>query len=179
MPPTPQAFRLEVGNDVLDDLRARLEHTRWAADYANDDWRYGTNGAWLRDIVAYWLDGYDWRAQEAAINAVPHFRVELEGVPIHFVHVRGTGPAPLPLVLTHGWPWTFWDFHEVIGPLADPAAHGGDPEDAFDVVVPSLPGFGFSTPLTKPGVNAVRHRGPLADAHARRARVRTLRRAGR
>jgi pimeloyl-ACP methyl ester carboxylesterase len=106
--------------------------------------------------VAYWADGFDWRAQEAALNALPQFRVELDGVPVHFVHVRGKGPRPLPLVLSHGWPWTFWDWKDVVGPLADPAAHGGDPADAFDVVVPSLPGFGFSAPLRTTGIDARR-----------------------
>ena len=105
---------------VLADLRDRLTRTRWAADYGNDSWRYGVNGDWLRSVVGYWLDQYDWRAQEAAINAFPQFRVRLDGIPIHFIHVKGNGPAPLPLILTHGWPWTFWDFHAVIGPLSDP-----------------------------------------------------------
>ncbi len=105
---------------------------------------------WLRELVEYWRTGFDWRAQEERINALPHFRTQIDDVPIHFVHVRGRGPKPLPLVLTHGWPWTFWDFHKVIGPLSDPAAHGGDPADAFDVVVPSLPGFTLSSPLIRP-----------------------------
>ncbi len=154
MPPTPEPFTIAVPDAVLDDLRRRLRETRWATDFANEDWRYGTNGAWLQSMVGYWLDGYDWRAHEAAMNAFPQFKVDLDGIPIHFVHVKGKGPDPTPLILTHGWPWTFWDFHAVIGPLSDPAAYGGDPADAFDVVVPSLPGFGFSTPLTVPGVNA-------------------------
>ena len=153
---TPEPFQVDVPDGVLDDLHQRLHHTRWATDYGNDDWHYGVNGDWLRSLVAYWLTEYDWRAQEAAINAFPQFRVRLDGIPIHFIHVRGKGPSPLPLILTHGWPWTFWDFHAVIGPLSDPAAYGGDPADAFDVVVPSLPGFGFSTPLDIPGVNASR-----------------------
>jgi hypothetical protein len=113
-------------------------------------------GGWLHDMVRWWLDAYDWRAQEARINAWPQYRVELDGIPVHFAHVRGRGPTPLPLVLTHGWPWTFWDFHAMVGPLTDPAAHGGDPADAFDVIVPSLPGFGFSVPLRTSGVNVRR-----------------------
>lgn len=90
------------------------------------------------------------------MNALPNFRTRIDDIPIHFIHVRGKGPDPMPLILSHGWPWTFWDLHKVIGPLSDPAAHGGDPADAFDVVVPSLPGYGFSSPLTTPGVNAWR-----------------------
>lgn len=157
--PKPTPFRIEIPEDRLHDLRRRLASIRWAPDFANDDWRYGTNGRYLRELVAYWHDGYDWRAREKRMNAHPQFKVEIDGMPIHFLHVKAKHPEksqggrPLPLLLTHGWPWTFWDFEKVIGPLVDPGAHGGDPKDAFDVVVPSLPGFGFSTPLTKPGIN--------------------------
>jgi pimeloyl-ACP methyl ester carboxylesterase len=150
----PQPFSLSVPQAQLADLRARLLNTRWPADLGNDDWRYGVNRDYLQDLVAYWVDGYDWRAQEAAINALPHYKVEIDGLPIHFVHVRGKGPAPRPLILTHGWPSTFWDLRKMIGPLADPAAYGGDPEDAFDVVIPSLPGFAFSSPLPRVGIDA-------------------------
>ncbi len=149
---TPERFAIHVDDTVLDDLRSRLSAIRWPNDPGNEDWRYGTNRAWLEDLVAYWRDGYDWRRQEAAMNRFAHYRVVLDDVPIHFIHRRGVGPNPIPIVLTHGWPWTFWDFGEVIDALADPANHGGDPADAFDVVVPSLPGYGFSTPLTRTGV---------------------------
>lgn len=141
-------FRVSIPEAVLDDLRRRLAATRWPDDPNNEDWDFGTNKAELRALTDYWRDGFDWRAEEARINAEPHFRTEMDGVPIHFLHRKGNGPRPLPLILSHGWPWTFWDLAKVIGPLSDPAAHGGDPEDAFDVVVPSLPGFAFSTPLT-------------------------------
>jgi microsomal epoxide hydrolase len=110
----------------------------------------------LRDLVGYWREGYDWRAAERALNALPQFRAEVDGLGIHFVHREGVGPAPLPLVLTHGWPGSFIEFTKVIGPLADPAAHGGDARDAFHVVVPSLPGFGFSDHPKRPGTNHVR-----------------------
>jgi pimeloyl-ACP methyl ester carboxylesterase len=146
-----EPFTVAVDDAVLDDLQERLAATRWAPEVANDDWRYGTNGAYLRELVSYWQDGYDWRRHEREINLFRHFKTTIDGVPIHFIHERGKGPAPLPLIMSHGWPWTFWDLHKVIRKLADPAAFGGDPRDAFDVVVPSLPGFGFSTPLTKPG----------------------------
>src|SRR4051812_42143868 len=150
--PQPEPFRVAVPDADVDDLRARLRAARWAGDPGNDDWRYGTNEDVLADLCRTWAEDFDWRTAEAAINALPQFRVVLDDIPIHFVHVRGTGvpggPPPVPIILTHGWPWTFWDYHQVIGPLTDPAAHGGDPADAFDVVVPSLPGFAWSTPLT-------------------------------
>jgi microsomal epoxide hydrolase len=153
MAPTPTEFRIEIPDATLRDLKDRLARTRLPADYANDDWSYGTNGAWLRGALEHWRDRYDWRVHEAAMNRFRHYRVELDGVPVHFVRAPGRGPNPLPLVLSHGWPWTFWDLHRVIGPLSDPAAHGGDPADAFEVIVPSMPGFGFSTPVRRTGVN--------------------------
>ena len=150
---TPEPFKIAIPEADLADLKRRLAVTRWADDFGNADWRYGVEAGWLREMVDYWRDQYDWRAQEAAMNALPHYRVTIDEVPIHFVHVRGKGPHPTPLVLTHGWPWTFWDFRELIGPLTDPAAYGGDPADAFDVVVPSLPGYGFSVPLRTTGID--------------------------
>ena len=152
-------FRIDVSDEVLDDLQTRLQLTRWADDFANEDWRYGTNTAYLKELVAYWIEEYDWRKHERSMNAYPQFRTEIDGVPIHFIHVRGKGPSPKPLILTHGWPWTFWEYHKVIGPLSDPGAYGGDPADAFDLVVPSLPGYGFSTPLRKTGMNFWRTSG--------------------
>lgn len=148
-----EPFTIAIPDEQIADLHQRLARTRLAEDFANDDWRYGTNGAYLKELIAYWHDHYDWRAHEREMNAWPHFRTVIDEVPIHFIHVRGKGPKPIPLILSHGWPWTFWDFRKVIGPLSDPAAHGGDPRDAFDVVVPSLPGYGFSTPLRKTGIN--------------------------
>lgn len=148
-----EPFAIHVADEVLTDLGLRLERTRWAQDFANDQWQYGTNGRYLGELLQYWRESYDWRRHERQMNELPHFRAVIDEVPIHFVHVRGKGPKPIPLMLNHGWPWTFWDFHKMIGPLTDPETHGGDPADAFDVVVPSLPGYGFSTPLTKPGLN--------------------------
>lgn len=146
-------FRIAIPQTVLGDLAERLARTRWTDDFANDDWAYGANAGYIRELVQHWQNRYDWRAREEAMNALPHFRTEIDGLPIHFVHVRGKGPAPAPILLNHGWPWTFWDFRKIVSALADPAAHGGDPRDAFDLVIPSLPGFGFSTPLAKPGIN--------------------------
>jgi pimeloyl-ACP methyl ester carboxylesterase len=149
---TPERFTIAIPDAVLEDLQRRLALTRWPNDPGNKQWTYGANRDWLEDLVAYWRDGYDWRAQEAAMNRYEHYRVVLDEVPIHYIHRRGVGPAPVPIILTHGWPWTFWDFAGVIDALADPGAHGGDPADAFDVVVASLPGYGFSVPLDRTGV---------------------------
>jgi pimeloyl-ACP methyl ester carboxylesterase len=149
----PVPFELHVADDVLGDLADRLNRTRIAPGLPDDGWKYGFSGEYLRELVGYWRRDFDWRAQEKRINELSHFKVLLDGLPIHFVHRRGRGPRPMPLILTHGWPWTFWDFNKVMGPLSDPEAFGGRAEDAFDVVVPSLPGYVFSTPLPRPGIN--------------------------
>jgi len=141
--PTP----IHVDDAVLDDLRTRLRLTRLPVDAGNEDGYYGVRGAYLEELVDHWLHRYDWRKAEAAINAYEHYRVTVDGVPVHFMRRPGVGPAPVPPILSHGWPWTFWHWSRVVDPLADPAAFGGDPADAFDVIVPSLPGFGFSAPL--------------------------------
>jgi pimeloyl-ACP methyl ester carboxylesterase len=146
-------FSINVPQEVLDDLHDRLRRTRFTRDLGNHEWRYGFRSTYLRELVAYWLDQFDWRAQEAEMNSYAQFRAAFDGVPIHFIHERGRGPSPIPIVLTHGWPWSFWDFRSVIGPLTDPAAHGGDAADSFDVIIPSLPGFTFSSPLERTGVN--------------------------
>ena len=137
---------ISVPDEVLDDLRARLRATKWPRDAGNDDGFYGVRRTRLQPLVEYWADGYDWRAAERAINSYDHYRVDVGDVPVHFLRRPGVGPAPVPLILSHGWPWTFWHWSKVIDRLADPASYGGDPADAFDVIVPSLPGFGFSTP---------------------------------
>ncbi|MET7395751.1 epoxide hydrolase [Dactylosporangium sp. NPDC005572] len=147
--PTP----IHVSDEVLSDLRRRLELTRFPDDAGNDDWYYGVNGDYLRELVRYWHTAYDWRKAEAAINAYEHYRVDVDGVPVHFMRRAGVGPAPTPLILTHGWPWTFWHWSKVVDRLADPGAFGQDPAEAFDVIVPSFPGFGFSTPLRQPDMN--------------------------
>lgn len=146
-------FPIRIPDDAITDLRRRLQATRVADDWDNDDWRYGVPTDWLRPLLRYWAHDFDWCAQEAAINRYEHYQTRIDDVPIHFLHAPGKGPRPLPLLLTHGWPWTFWDWAELIGPLSDPAAHGGDPADAFDVIVPSLPGYGFSSPLRRRGLN--------------------------
>jgi pimeloyl-ACP methyl ester carboxylesterase len=148
-----ERFVIDIPESVLDDLGRRLVATRWTDDFANEDWRYGANSSYIRELCEYWREHYDWRARERRMNAFAHFRTEIDGIPLHFIRQQGKGPKPLPLMLNHGWPWSFWDFHKIIGPLSDPATHGGDPADAFDVIVPSLPGYGFSSPLRKTGIN--------------------------
>ncbi len=148
-----EPFTVDIPETALVDLRERLQRTRLAPEFANDDWRFGTNGAYLQELLDYWATDFDWRTQEAAINQFSNYKTTIDGVPVHFIYEKGKGPNPTPLILSHGWPWTFWDWHKVIGPLTDPAAYGGDPADSFDVIVPSLPGFGFSTPLTTTGFN--------------------------
>ncbi|MFK0246873.1 epoxide hydrolase family protein [Amycolatopsis azurea] len=155
MTDTLEPFVVNVEQDVLDDLRSRLKATRFAPDLDNEDEAFGLSTAYLKPIVEYWADGFDWRAVEARLNSYSHHRVDVGGTPVHFIREPGKGPAPIPLLLMHGWPWTFWDWSKVIRPLADPGAYGGDPADAFDIIVPSLPGFAFSTPLTNGKENFV------------------------
>ncbi len=147
-----EPFTVATPDAVVADMKARLDRSRAANDFANDDWGYGTNGRYLAALVDYWRTDYDWRHHEALINRYAHFRTVIDGMSIHFIHEKGKGVRPMPLILNHGWPCTFWSFQKIIGPLTDPAAYGGDPADSFDVIIPSLPGYGFSTPLTTAGV---------------------------
>ncbi len=146
-------FRIEIPQAELDDLKARLAAARWPATPAVDDWSRGVPVSYLKELAGYWADGYDWRAAEAALNEIPQFTTEINGQRIHFFHQRSAAPDALPLILTHGWPGSPVEFQQVIGRLTDPAAYGGNPADAFHVVVPSLPGYGFSTPLGPGGFN--------------------------
>ena len=152
-----EPFRIDVADAVLADLQVRLRQTRWPDDVRDAGWRYGTDGAYLRELVDYWLQRFDWRAQEAALNRFAHFRATVDGFGLHFIHERGRGTErPLPLLISHGWPGSFVEFTDIIGPLTDPAAHGGDAADAFDVVVPSLPGYGFSDRPHETGMDVMR-----------------------
>lgn len=146
-----QPFRISVPDDVLDDMRRRIANTRWPDEIPNSDWDYGSNMAYVRQLADYWANEFDWRAQEAMLNEFTHFRADVNGMGVHFIHERGKGPNPIPIVLTHGWPSTFFEMHKIIRPLTDPAAHGGDPADAFDVIVPSMPSYGFSDRTTERG----------------------------
>ena len=139
-----EPFRVHVADDALADLRRRAAATRWPDEPDAAPWTYGTDAAFLRALVARWADGFDWRREESRLNEWSQFRAELDGVRLHFVHLRGRGPRPTPIVLTHGWPSTFVELLPLAERLADPARFGADPADSFDVVVPSLPGFGFS-----------------------------------
>jgi pimeloyl-ACP methyl ester carboxylesterase len=144
-------FTIAIDDDQLKDLDRRLEHTRWPGALAGTNWDDGTDLAFLQRLTEYWRTGFDWRAQETRLNTLPQFTAELDGVGIHFIHQRGTGPDPYPLVITHGWPGSNFDMEQIIPLLADPGAHGADPADAFDVVAPSLPGYGFSQRPDRPG----------------------------
>jgi microsomal epoxide hydrolase len=151
-----EPFRIAVSDAVLVDLRERLARTRFPDEIPASGWTYGTELAYLRELVAYWRDRYDWRAAEARLNAIPQFRATVGDLGIHVLHVKGKGPKPFPLVMTHGWPGSVAEFLDVVGPLTDPGAHGGDPADAFDVVMPSMPGYGFSDAARTPGMDAER-----------------------
>ncbi len=143
-----EPFRIAVPDDLLTDLRARLAATRWPERECVDDWSQGVPLDYLRDLADYWAHRYDWRAREAALNRFDQYVTEIDGLPIHFIHQRSPHPDAFPIVITHGWPGSVVEFHKVIGPLTDPTAHGGRAADAFHVVCPSLPGYGFSG---KPG----------------------------
>ena len=155
-------FRIDVDDAVLDDLENRLQHTRFPAQLPGAGWDYGTELHYLRDLVTYWADDYDWWARQARMNAFDHFRTTIDGTGVHFIHAPSPVDTALPLLLTHGWPGSFVEFLDVIEPLRDPAAHGGNPADAFHVVVASLPGYGFSGPTVERGW----HPGRIARAWA-------------
>jgi pimeloyl-ACP methyl ester carboxylesterase len=167
MPEEVTPFRVEIPDEGLRDLRERLARTRWPDRETVDDWSQGVPLAYMRELCAHWADGYDWRATEARLNTLPQFRTEIDGLGIHFVHVRSRHPDALPLVLTHGWPGSLVEFLKVIAPLADPGAGGGDASDAFHVVCPSLPGYAFSDRPATPGWNVERIAAAWAQLMAR------------
>ncbi|GLW99164.1 epoxide hydrolase family protein [Microtetraspora sp. NBRC 16547] len=144
-------FRIDIPQSALDDLHDRLARTLWPDELPGVGWSYGIPVSYVQRLAEYWRSGYDWRKHEAALNEYPQFTTEIDGQNIHFLHVRSPEPDALPLVLTHGWPGSIVEFMKVIGPLTDPRAHGGDPADAFHVVAPSIPGFGFSGPTRQTG----------------------------
>ncbi|MDD5094669.1 MAG: epoxide hydrolase [Dehalococcoidia bacterium] len=146
-------FRIHVPEAVLDDLRDRLSRTRWPDQINDGDWSYGTDLLYLKSLCDYWQNGFDWRAQEAELNRFPQFTAQIAGLNIHFIHARSKEPDALPLVITHGWPGSITEFVKIIGPLTDPVSHGGDARDAFHVVCPSIPGYGFSEAPREPGMS--------------------------
>lgn len=158
MAPTP--FTIDIAQGVLDDLRTRLDRTRWVDDLGDAGWKYGASIPYMRELVAYWRDRFDWRAQERALNGFANFRATMKnGLGLHSIHERGRGPRPLPIVLTHGFPDSVVRFTKLIPMLVDPAGHGADAADSFDVVAPSLPGYAFSDPPRADGT--VFHIGDL------------------
>ncbi|KOU69188.1 epoxide hydrolase [Streptomyces sp. MMG1533] len=153
-------FRIDIPQSDLDDLHYRLDATRWPDELPGVGWAYGVPSDYLRELVRHWRHAYDWRAAEARLNEWPQFTTEIDGAHVHFAHIRSPEPDATPLIITHGWPGSIVEFLDVVGPLTDPAAHGGDPADAFHVVLPSIPGFGFSGPTRETGWEARR----IADA---------------
>jgi epoxide hydrolase len=160
-------FRIDIPQADLDDLARRLADTRWPDEVPGSGTDYGMPLGVVRRLAQRWRDGYDWRAHEARLNRIPQFTTTIDGQNIHFMHVRAARPGALPLLLLHGWPGSVLEFEKMIGPLTDPAAHGGDPAQAFDVVVPSLPGYGFSGPTTGPGWDSARMARALATLMTR------------
>lgn len=144
-------FRIEIPQADLDDLHRRLAATRWPGELPGTGWDRGVPVEYLKELAEYWRTSYDWRAAEAELNKFPQFITEIDGTDVHFLHVRSPEPDATPVILTHGWPGSVAEFTGIIGPLTDPRAHGGDPADAFDLVIPSIPGYGFSGPVREPG----------------------------
>jgi hypothetical protein len=153
-----EPFTIAVDEAVLADLRDRIKRTRWPDRIAGTGWDAGADPGYVRSLLETWADEFDWRRQERELNRLANYRAWIDGVGIHFVHERGNGPAPLPIVLTHGFPSSFVEHLDLLPLLTDPAAHGGHADDAFDVVITSLPGFGFSDPLNEPMLEE-----PVAD----------------
>ena len=152
----PRRFRVQVPDEVLEDLRSRLARTRWPDPLPYPGWAAGADVGYLKELVAHWAGSFDWLAQEQYLNSFAQFIADVGGQRVHFVHERGRGPNPFPLVLTHGWPSSFTELLKLAPLLTDPAAHGGDERDSFDVVIPSLPGFAFSAPPPTPGAATAR-----------------------
>ena len=160
-------FKVAIDDAVLTDLRERLQRTRWPDAIDGAGWEYGVPLSYMKELIAYWQTKYDWRAQEAKLNRWPQFTTALDGLSLHFVHVRSQEKSALPLVITHGWPGSFVEFVKVIEPLTNPVAHGGKAEDAFHVICPSLPGFGFSSKPKEPGWSVQRMSEVIAKLMAR------------
>ena len=144
-------LRVEIPQSDLDDINERLARVRWPDELSGVGWDYGVPSDYVRDLVNYWANDFDWRKQETKLNAYQQFTTDIDGQRVHFIHVRSPEPDALPLILTHGWPMSVFEYVDLIDPLTNPTAHGGDSADAFDVVVPSLPGVGFSGPTRQPG----------------------------
>jgi microsomal epoxide hydrolase len=162
-----EKFEIRVSDQDLDDLRERLSRTRWPDQIPGSGWDYGTELGYLQELCEYWREKFDWRAQEALLNRFEHYRTEIDAQPLHFLHARSKVPEALPLVITHGWPGSVFEFYKILGPLTDPESHGGDRADAFHVVCPSMPGYGWSGPTREPGWDVRRVAGVVAKLMAR------------
>ena len=155
-------FHIDVPQPILDDLRYRLQHTRWPGSITGTGWSRGVDLDYMRDLVEYWLDEYDWRVEEAKLNQHPHYQADVDGLAVHFLHQPGQGPNPMPLFMMHGYPWSFILLLKILPLLTDPGAHGGDPADAFSVIIPSIIGYGFSDYPDQPGFG-FQHHPPIYD----------------
>jgi epoxide hydrolase len=160
-------FRIEIPQADLDDLGDRLARTRWPSELPGGGWSRGVPLDYLRELAEYWRTGYEWREHQARLNELPQFTTTIDGTKVHFMHIRSPEPGALPLVMTHGWPGSIVEFLDIIGPLTDPGAHGGDPADAFHLVIPSIPGFGLSGPTSEPGWTERRVAGAFAELMSR------------
>jgi len=158
-----QPFKIDIPQAALDDLHDRLARTNWPYDLPGAEWSRGVPVAYMKELAEYWRTGYDWRKQEALLNAFPQFTTEIDGQTIHFLHVRSPEPKAVPLLILHGYPSSIAEFMRIIGPLTDPRAYGGDPADAFQLVAPSLPGFGFSIPIEEAGWDLSRTSHAMAE----------------
>jgi pimeloyl-ACP methyl ester carboxylesterase len=158
-----EPFKIDIPQADIDDLRRRITDTRWPDELPGAGWQRGVPLGYLRELAEYWRDEYDWRAAEAELNQLPQYTTTIDGTTIHFLHVRSPEPDATPLLLTHGWPGSMIEFLDIIGPLSDPRAHGGDPADAFHLVIPSIPGFGFSQPLAEAGWDVPRTAAAWAE----------------
>lgn len=151
-----RAFRIHVDDAVLTDLRERLGSTRWPQQISDSGWDYGVDLVWMKELTEHWRTKYDWREHERRLNTLPQFKTQVDGIELHFLHVRSPHADARPLVLVHGWPGSFYEFYKLIPMLTEPEKHGGSASEAFDIVCPSLPGFGFSGMPTEPGWNSNR-----------------------
>jgi microsomal epoxide hydrolase len=158
-----QTFKVRIPQETLDDIQERLARTRWTDEISDAGWDYGSNLSYMKELIDYWQSYFDWREQEKKINFFNHFRANIDNFGIHFIHERGKGSNPMPIIITHGWPSSFYQMLKIIPLLTDPESHGGDPTDSFDVIVPSMPGYGFSDLPAKRGFT-VTH---IADLWAR------------
>src|SRR5882672_6437243 len=151
-----EQFSLPFSQPAVEDLRERLRKTRWLDEVSGSEWEYGFSLEFLQDICEHWVSRFDWKAQLESLSRLPHYRYTSDGIGVHFIHQHGKGPSPIPLILTHGWPGSFLEMLRIIPLLTDPESHGGDPANSFDVVVPSLPGYGYSDRPAYRGMNLFR-----------------------